>query len=430
MAYEKQTWANGDMITAPKLNNIEGGIKGMNNSYEKQTWVTGEVITADKLNHIEEGIANGSSSGGNTYAPTTTGVTLRDYDGTVLGYYTNEEFNALTELPTPPAPQGLVATGWTATLEEAKASLANTGVVALGRTYETASGATEIDIVLPEERKSPTLGLGLNGTATIDWGDGSAEETITGTSVTTPTNTQHQYASGGNYTIKVKITEGEVSIIGDSRFGTQLLYDPNQNAVAVYRSAIKKVRIGNSVTSIGEYAFFVCPSLTSVIIPDSVVSIGNNAFNVCFSLISVIIPDSITNISENAFNGCPGLTSVIIPDSVVSIGNSAFTSCSSLISVITPDSVTSISSGAFSSCFSLTSIIIPDSVTSIGSSTFTGCTSLASIKFENETPPTAGSSAFSSLPTDCVIKVPTGSLSAYTSASNYPSSSTYTYVEY
>lgn len=65
MAYEKQTWANGDTITAPKLNNIEGGVEDMNNSYEKQTWVTGEVITAEKLNHIEDGIANGSGSSSN-----------------------------------------------------------------------------------------------------------------------------------------------------------------------------------------------------------------------------------------------------------------------------------------------------------------------------------------------------------------------------
>lgn len=28
-------------------------------AYEKQTWVTGEVITKEKLNHMEDGIANG-----------------------------------------------------------------------------------------------------------------------------------------------------------------------------------------------------------------------------------------------------------------------------------------------------------------------------------------------------------------------------------
>ena len=387
-------------------------------------------LGAGPSKNIADAISRIKISGGSTYAPSDTGVTLRDYDGTVLGYYTNEEFDALTELPNPPAPQGLVATGWTATLEEAKASLAENGVVALGRMYETASGATEIDIVLPEERKSPTLGIGLNGTATIDWGDGSAEETITGTSLTTLTNTQHQYASGGNYTIKVKITEGEASIIGNSSTGTQLLYDPNHTSVMVYMSAIKKVRIGNSITIIGGSAFSSCFSLASVVIPDSVTSIGGSAFSSCFSLASVVIPDSVTSIDGEVFASCSSLVSVVIPDGVTSIGSFVFQSCSRLASVVISDSVTSIGTGAFVSCHSLVSVVIPDSVTSIGGNAFSSCYSLASIKFENATPPTVGSSAFSSVPTDCVIKVPTGSLSAYTSASNYPDSSTYTYVEY
>lgn len=428
MAYEKQIWTNGDTITAPKLNNIEGGVEGMNSSYEKQTWITGEVITAEKLNHIEDGIANGGSGGGSTYAPSDTGVTLRDYDGTVLGYYTNEEFNALTELPNPPAPQGLIATGWTATLEEAKASLAENGVIALGRMYETTSGATEIDIVLPEERKSPTLGIGLNGTATIDWGDGSAEKTVTGTSTKKVINTQHQYASGGNYTIKVKITEGEASIKGST--GTQLLYDPNHAFARVYMSAIKKVRIGNNVTNIGNDAFEYCYNLTSVVIPNNITSIGLSAFQNCYSLASVVIPDSVMSIGSNAFNMCYCLTSLVIPNSVTSIGDSAFYYCYSLTSIIIPDSVTNIDNDTFRYCYSLTSVVISDSVTSIGSNVFNNCYSPASIKFKNTTPPTADYNAFGQLPTDCVIKVPTGSLSAYTSASNYPDSSTYTYMEY
>lgn len=33
-------------------------------AYEKQTWNTGDVITEEKLNHIEDGIANGGSGCG------------------------------------------------------------------------------------------------------------------------------------------------------------------------------------------------------------------------------------------------------------------------------------------------------------------------------------------------------------------------------
>jgi hypothetical protein len=52
------------------------------------------------------------------------------------------------------------------------------------------------------------------------------------------------------------------------------------------------------------------------------------------------------------------------------------------------------------------------------------------LRFNSATPPTvANSNAFSNLQSTCIISVPTGKLSAYTSAANYPSSSTYTYIE-
>ena len=68
--------------------------------------------------------------------------------------------------------------------------------------------------------------------------------------------------------------------------------------------------IPNSVTSIGEYAFSHCTSLTSVTIPNSVTSIGEHAFSYCTSLTSVTISDSVTSIGEYAFYDCTSLTDV------------------------------------------------------------------------------------------------------------------------
>ena len=136
---------------------------------------------------------------------------------------------------------------------------------------------------------------------------------------------------------------------------------------------------GDSVTRIGEGAFFECSSLTSIEIPDSVTSIGDIAFFGCNSLTSVVIGDSIINIGAGAFQYCSSLTSIAIPDSITSIGDWAFSECSSLTSIVIPDSVTSIGYGAFSGCSSLTSIVIPDSVTSIGEDAFLECGSLTSI---------------------------------------------------
>ena len=161
------------------------------------------------------------------------------------------------------------------------------------------------------------------------------------------------------------------------------------------------------VTSIGNYAFWECKSLTSIYIPDGVTSIGNGAFCGCEALTSIKIPDSVTSIGNHAFARCEALTSIEIPDSVEEIGKYAFPSNtairnkSSVIippisdfdiehntlkrylgksnSVVIPDGITSIGDKAFLDCKSLTSIVIPNGVISIGNSAFEFCKSLTSI---------------------------------------------------
>ena len=68
-------------------------------------------------------------------------------------------------------------------------------------------------------------------------------------------------------------------------------------------------------------------------IPDSVTNIGNSAFYGCSGLTSVTIGNGVTSIGKNAFYGCSGLTSVTIGNGVTSIGKNAFTNCTNLTSV-------------------------------------------------------------------------------------------------
>ena len=142
---------------------------------------------------------------------------------------------------------------------------------------------------------------------------------------------------------------------------------------------IVNVQIMDGVSSVGDYAFYRCNSLTIISIPNSVTSIKRGAFYACSGLLSITIPDSVTSISNYAFESCSGLTNITLPDSMVSIGAFAFYSCSALKSIAIPDGVTSIEGHTFYKCGSLTSITIPDSVTSIGNYAFWNCSSLMSV---------------------------------------------------
>ena len=190
---------------------------------------------------------------------------------------------------------------------------------------------------------------------------------------------------------------------------------------------LNTIVIPNSVTSIGNYAFYDCSDLTSITIPNSVTSIGYSAFSGCSGLTSITIPNSVTSIGEWAFLNCSGLTSVTIPNSVTSIDFGAFSGCSGLASItveegntkydsrdncnaiidsntnelingckntIIPNTVTSIGRRAFSGCSGLASVTIPNSVTSIGDMSFGGCSGLTSVTIPNSVTSIGGSAFY------------------------------------
>jgi hypothetical protein len=211
-------------------------------------------------------------------------------------------------------------------------------------------------------------------------------------------------------------TDGEVTITDCDEAATGELVIPNTIE-------------GNPVTSIGDWAFNNCTSLTSITIGNSVTSIGDYAFLRCTSLTSITIPDNVTSIGNDTFYNCSSLTTIevgaenvnyadvngvlfnkektvlhtypagktgdnyVIANSVTSIGDYAFFQCTSLTSITIPDSVTSIGESAFYKCTNLTSVTIPDGVTSIGRGAFDSCSSLTSITFMGAAP-TVGGNAF------------------------------------
>ena len=165
------------------------------------------------------------------------------------------------------------------------------------------------------------------------------------------------------------------------------VYDSRDNCNGIIKTAsntfisgCKNSFIPSSVTSIGDWAFGYCSSLTSIKIPSSVTTIGNYAFMYCSSLTTVEIPSSVTSIGYGTFKGCSSLGIIEIPSSVTSIGHGTFEGCSSLGIIKIPSSVTSIGDYAFNDCGSLTLIEIPSSVTSIGDYAFSGCSSLPLIE--------------------------------------------------
>ena len=139
-------------------------------------------------------------------------------------------------------------------------------------------------------------------------------------------------------------------------------------------SSLTSVNIPDSVTTIGEGAFFNCTSLTeftgkfatedgrSLIVDNAIIAYANASGT------TYTIPDSVTRIGNSAFYNCVSLKSVNIPDSVTTIGSYAFSDCSSLTSVTIPDSVTMIGSYAFSDCGSLISVYCKATTPPVGGS--------------------------------------------------------------
>ena len=190
-------------------------------------------------------------------------------------------------------------------------------------------------------------------------------------------------------------------------------------------SKIRKIVIGNGVTSVGSCAFRNCgalsaeisssvkiignsafqgSSLVSAAIPSSVKTVGDSAFRECKNLSSAAVSEGVESIGQNAFRACTKLTSIALPASIgevgaaaffqcqamasvsfapgskqVKLGDNLFTQCYYLMRVTLPKSINGIGDGMFQNCMMLAGVEIPQGAERIGGSAFASCTGFTTV---------------------------------------------------
>lgn len=177
--------------------------------------------------------------------------------------------------------------------------------------------------------------------------------------------------------VPAKIGKGVVTAIGAFAFSpdaSRLTYEQEK-----FKRTICKVKLPDSIRSIGEGAFQNCQELSELNIPDGVVEIGKNALCGCRKMTEFVIPETVTKMDGGTFAGCLALQAVKLPDALAEIGDYMFSNCPKLQEIKLPASVQSIGIWAFSRCTSLEEIVIPDGVTEIKRQAFMECDQLKTI---------------------------------------------------
>lgn len=120
-----------------------------------------------------------------------------------------------------------------------------------------------------------------------------------------------------------------------------------------------------------------------------------------------------------ACRNCANLKKVVVINGE-KMGGEYFKNDTALESIELCEGITEFQQQLFANCTSLKTITIPSTLRTIGNNVFNGCSTLEKVHLLPTTPPTlSNTNAFSGVPSTCKIYVPSASLSAYQSASNW-----------
>lgn len=185
---------------------------------------------------------------------------------------------------------------------------------------------------------------------------------------------------------------------GNQKYSCQdgVLFNKEKTELLRYPSGkLGNYTVPDSVTIIGEDAFFDCPQQSSLTVSKNLIDINSHAFTRCFNFSEYRVAP------ENpVYSSCDGvlydkhMTTLVrypvgksgfyeIPEGVQLIADEAFAGCAMLTGIKFPSSLTSIGKNAFSRCVKLKSVELTRGIAKIGDSAFSECTELISVVISN-----------------------------------------------
>ena len=325
-------------------------------------------------------------------------VCFWDYDGTLLRNISVAQAHSLSELPTPPAHDGLTFLGWNYTLEQVNAC---EYPIDVGAMYVPSDGNTHLHLSVTNAKY---LAVPMNFSQTvengvsIDWGDGSAAKTVSGTGVVKVT---HTYSAIGEYDVVITVADGCTMTLGGGTSSLVFIGSSDSN----YRRYMTELYIGYNV-EIGEYALYGVSYMTTLTIPNTITTWPKYGTAILAYLRQITIPNSVTALASNAVDNV-GTDTIIPPGAIsipenVSVEASSVTACFfnrlSIPKTITvvpnrfggyfyygkrlfmSDKVTAIGDYVLANWYKLRKVDLPECLTSLGNNNMYNCYGLTEFK--------------------------------------------------
>lgn len=307
------------------------------------------------------------------------GFTIRGDAGTTAEQYaTNNAFDF--ESATGPISNIITASNITLTVDNAKAQTISLNATALGGavlSYQSSTASVTVSslgIITVAKGFSGTANITITAGATADY-----KKTTKTVTVTVKSATDSIAASGSYGTLRWELTEsGAFTLSGNGSMAYSASGYPWKRYVI---SDIRRISIGDGVTSIAKDAFWGCEALENLTLGSKVQTIGEYAF-FSSALTQVVLPASVRSISDSAFSS-PTLESIYVDSSNTTycdINGVLFTKNKETLvlfpegrigTYIVPSTTRKLAQSAFSGT-QLAEIQISEGVTDIGQACFAG----------------------------------------------------------